>query len=280
MKVSKSVEKVAHLLPVSVLTKKQVKTFSKENVTINGELWRKIEVRIRYDDECGNGKNSFSVTGSAWYPRNLKANDPDTCGCIHELIAAAFPEFEYLIKWHLVSSDAPMYYVENTVYHAADKLNGFAKGEPCQFEKVYQFGDFPITFKLKKAFADFILGLTNFDMLEIVPVDYVKKTGSDYDFDPKFTFSGFTCEWHSSPFDTRTEADQFLKALQNYELTEKTIVTKYSKGKTPDLDAARRCAKWDKATLDQLTDEDQLLERLPKLMQEFKKDVESLGFVY
>lgn len=42
----------------------------------------------------------------------------ESCGCIHETIAAAFPELAPFIKWHLVSTDGPMHYVANTVYLA------------------------------------------------------------------------------------------------------------------------------------------------------------------
>jgi hypothetical protein len=51
-------------------------------------------------------------------------------------------------------------------------------------------------------------------------------------------------------------------------------------GKKSDLEAARSCAVWPDATLDQLQDKDALLARLPALMAEFKAAVESLGFVY
>lgn len=37
---------------------------------------------------------------------------------------------------------------------------------------------------------------------------------------------------------------------------------------------------WPEATLEQLQDEEALLARLPGLLEEFKRDVESLGFTY
>ena len=74
-----------------------------------------ITVEIRYDDECKNGHNTFSITGRI---RRLGKRDYVMVGCIHEEIANYFPELAHLIKWHLVSSDGPMHYIANTVYHA------------------------------------------------------------------------------------------------------------------------------------------------------------------
>lgn len=56
-------------------------------------------------------------------------------------------------------------------------------------------------------------------------------------------------------------------------------------GKARELDAARRAAIWPDATDEELCQEpdalkEALLARLPALMEEFKKDVESLGFTY
>ncbi len=67
-----------------------------------------LTINIRYDDECGNGHNTFAITGTT----------PDTCGCIHDVIVRAMPELEPLIKWHLMSSDGPLHYIANAVYHA------------------------------------------------------------------------------------------------------------------------------------------------------------------
>jgi len=52
----------------------------------------------------------------------------------------------------------------------------------------------------------------------------------------------------------------------------------WSRGR--DLKNARLCAIWDDATLEQLQSETELKKRLPKLMKEFKKDIEAIGFIY
>lgn len=91
-----------------------------------------IDVRIRFDDNPVNRHECFSITGEYWTAEDRKRNtrEPSGCGCIHEEIAAAFPELARLIKWHLTSTDGPMHYIGNTIYHAGDRDHwGLRKGE-------------------------------------------------------------------------------------------------------------------------------------------------------
>lgn len=97
----------------SKLTKHQMKRLSRI-ATINGITCR-VYCEIRHDDRCGNGHNTFSITGEVYEPRDRSGN-PSTCGCIHDIISKVFPEVSGLIKWHLVSTDGPLHYVANTVY--------------------------------------------------------------------------------------------------------------------------------------------------------------------
>lgn len=157
----------------SILTKKQVKSFDKmlpDN--------RRIVARVRYDDECGNGHNSFSITADI-YSSQTSTSDRyfESGGYLHEEIAKHFPDLAPFIKWHLTNSDGPMHYIPNTMYHASPK------------------------------------------------------------------------EWDGSD-------------------------------KEPNINAARNSAVWPDATLEQLQDKNALEARLPSLMEEFAKDVQSLGFVY
>jgi len=41
----------------------------------------------------------------------------EACGCLHDEIRQHFPELAHLIKWHLVSTDGPLHYIANTLYH-------------------------------------------------------------------------------------------------------------------------------------------------------------------
>lgn len=95
------------------LVKKQKLKFRKE--LPNGY----IEATVRHDDQCGNGHNSFGITGEIYERiRNTGRYHLDVCGCIHEEIKKHFPELTPLLKWHLSSTDGPMHYIANTVYHA------------------------------------------------------------------------------------------------------------------------------------------------------------------
>ena len=102
----------------SILTKKQVKVFKKAYREDGREYV--LIAKVRYDDECGNGHNTFTITGEIWRAEQGQpiGRDCESCGCIHEDIAKRLPQLAPHIKWHLVSSDGPMHYIANTVYHA------------------------------------------------------------------------------------------------------------------------------------------------------------------
>lgn len=98
---------------------KQSWVSERRTATVDGEKVL-MHAEIRFDDECHNGHNSFAITGHGWYD-HFKARDWDFGGCCHEMIAEVFPELEPLIQWHLVSSDGPMHYIANTLYHASKR---------------------------------------------------------------------------------------------------------------------------------------------------------------
>lgn len=115
-------------LPASRLVKSQVKSFGPRFYTEHGSQLR-ITAQVRYDDQCGNGHNSFAITadidekaGSGW--RDYSG------GCCHDEIAKHFPELAPFIKWHMTSADGPMHYPANVLYHAGDRdCWGLLKGE-------------------------------------------------------------------------------------------------------------------------------------------------------
>jgi len=71
----------------------------------------------------------FSITGYL-YDRNRNNGDScvmnaagrrrwlGSCGCLHDETAEYIPEFAPLIRWHLTSTDGPMHYMANAIYHA------------------------------------------------------------------------------------------------------------------------------------------------------------------
>jgi len=272
-------------LPKSVLTKRQVKVLGPKVFVEDMETYQ-ITVKLRYDDECGNGHNSFAMTAMVLrqHPtirgRWLKDRD----GCCHELIVKHFPDLEKYVKWHLTSSDGPMHYVGNTLFHAGDRdCWGKRKGEPKSFKTQIFFNRVPIPFeKYSESFCKF-LQEADYDNLVIMALPY---TGdSSMMFNPKYTFEGFGTKWHEGPFDNHQEAENFLRALRECDVEFKSICVAWGEGKTRDFKAARSCAVWPEATDEQLSAEPEqlkaaLIERLPNLMKEFKYDMESLGFVY
>ncbi len=85
----------------TVLTKKQVQT--KTKLYSDGGVAYKINVKIRYDDECGNGHNTFTITANIYEKGKRGGWRDHSGGCCHGEIAKRFPEFVHLIKWHLCS---------------------------------------------------------------------------------------------------------------------------------------------------------------------------------
>jgi hypothetical protein len=72
-----------------------------------------ITVELRFDDQCKNDHETFTITA------DIRENGREYMGgCCHDEIAQHFPEFAPLIKWHLTSTDGPIHYVANTIYHA------------------------------------------------------------------------------------------------------------------------------------------------------------------
>lgn len=247
-----------------------------------------IKAKIRFDDECDNGHNSFSITGEINARQSFAERTMVTCGCIHDDIAAHFPELAHLIKWHLCSTDSPMHYVANTVYLAGDRdCSGKRKGEPARFETHLRFKDFPISFKPKKVLADFLKEkegkeINDFELV-IVPVPHKDKgKPGEYQFSDQYTFAGCThSPWTYAPFDTLQQAEEFAAAIKLGYSFEQVAVA-FSEGKPRDLDAARSAGVWPDATDEQLSVDPEelkaaLLDRLPALIAEMKKDIESAG---
>jgi hypothetical protein len=273
-------------LPESVLTMNQKKVLGWKLYEEDGERYR-IKATIRYDDECKNGHNSFSITGET---ERLSKNGrwmEDSGGCIHDKIEKHFPEIAPLIKWHLVSSDGPMHYIANTLHFAGNRdCLGKLKGEVKDTELYILFNDVPIRHHMKQKFTKWIAEQSPESLKEqsLVPVEHEKNGG--YDFKPKHTLSGYpVSKWHECPLDERKEAEEFLQALQQCTIKIIEEPSAWSEGKERQLDYARSSAVWPDATDAELCAEPEelkakLIKRLPALMLEFKRDVESLGFVY
>lgn len=252
-----------------------------------------IRAEMRFDDDPSNGHNCFAITGDVFNPTAKRRQDRVIAGgCLHDDIARVFPELAPLIKWHLVSTDGPMHYVENTVYHAGNRdYNGKLKGEPRSFETFLQFGANPIKHKLGGKFAKFLQeaaahpGRDRFDF-EVLAYEHDDRgKPGKYQFGPKYTFGGFADKWHECPFDDESRALDFLKALQTCEPQFVSIATAWGEGKARELDHARSSAVWPEATDEQLSVEPAALRaaleaRLPKLIADFREAMNGAGFFW
>lgn len=231
----------------SVLVKSQVKKHVVEGFRIDGGHG-KLVINIRYDDRCNNGHNTFSITADLY-----RDEKEWSCGCLHDDIEKFAPEFAHLIKWHLVSSDGPMHYISNTMYHARDTdTDGLKKGEYSAY-KLHIVSDAiakdenVVLYKTGQMY-------TNRQNNPNLEKSNQKELAKLNEFKDKLNI----------PFEV-------VKVNSSYSLSE---------GKEPNLKAARNCAVWPEATIEQLLDEKQLKARLPALMDEFKNVIESLGFTY
>jgi len=223
----------------SILTKHQKKVYGPKYYTEDGTDYR-ITATVRYDDQCGNGHNSFSITGEIDRKSGNGRWTDDLGGCIHDEIAKHFPELAPFIKWHLVSSDEPMHYLANTLYHAGDKDHrGLRAGE-------------------KRQLRNGKTGLAVWERIVRNEAGDVVKMGSSHWVDSaekpeeKLTVS-FEPVWIEGEGKKR-ELDHARSSAVWPEATNEELCS-------PDL-------------------KEKLEARLPALMAAFKKDVEALGFVF
>lgn len=229
-------------LPASRHTKSQRMTYGPRFIDYHGEP-ATITADVRYDDECGNGHNTFAITGTIRARDKIKYRRDDNviaCGCCHEEIAKAFPELAPFIKWHLCGSDMPMHYVANTVYLAGDRDHwGLRKGE---FRQHTSRGPYQ---------ANGIPGVPCWELC--LPKAQPTEIYSHEKPAP------VTLEWQPRGITGEGKARE-LNAARNAAVW-------------PDATDEQLCAEPEELKA-------ALLARLPARMQEFKSAVESLGFVY
>jgi hypothetical protein len=231
----------------SILVKNQSQDHTVEGFRIDGGHG-KLVIHIRYDDKCGNGTNYFAITASMYRDGREWGG-----GCLHDDIKAHAPKLAHLIKWHLMSSNEPMHYVSNTIYHAQDTdCNGYKKGEHSAFKTL--------------VISDHIS--------EQGPVT-IYTSGQMY-FNNQNNSNLEKCN------DKETlHLNKFTESLKvPYQVVKVNSPFSISEGKDSDINAARRSAIWHDATIDQLLSKKALTERLPSLRLEFVKMIESLGMVY
>lgn len=206
----------------------------------------RLSVHLRFDDDCGNGRNTFAATATEYVRGRDVAG-----GCMHEEIADWFPELAPLLKWHLTSTDGPMHYPANVLYFAGDKdCWGLRKGERRQR-------------KTNKGTPMWELTARIADVTVLKLAD--KYVGQD-------TVPVYALETlHAGDAPPATPVLQWGPSWQ------------VGEGKARELDNARSAAVWPEATDAQLCADDlrQVLEaRLPQLLADFRAAVESCGFAW
>lgn len=228
-------------LPQSVLVKNQKRTYGPRTYTEGGRRYS-ITATVRYDDQCGNGHNSFAITADIDDITGGRRRDY-MGGCCHEEVAKHFPELAPLIKWHLFDSTGPMHYIANTIYHAGDRDHwGLRKGE---FRQHTSRG---------KHQADGVEGVPHWELkIEGLPEKrdiYATEKPADLALTARWVPSGITGEGKERQLDSARNSAVW-----------------------PDATDEQLCAEPEELKR-------MLVERLPALVSEFKAAVESLGFVY
>ena len=113
--------------------------FTDNRTDKNGNQW---EIKIRLDDECKNGYQEFSITGTCWEKGKPKVDKylmrGGACG---DTIAELFPEYEIFNRLHLCDyKGMPMYCAENMFYFLKNGFNSGSTGEQFinEFCKYYR----------------------------------------------------------------------------------------------------------------------------------------------
>lgn len=102
-----------------------------------------MQISIRLNDECHNGHQDFSITGTIWEKGKARIDRNHICsGCIHDEIVKAHPELKIFVNLHLCDySGIPMYAVENGFYHLKNGFNNTKKDDPkfpAEFSEYYR----------------------------------------------------------------------------------------------------------------------------------------------
>lgn len=276
---------MATITEESVLTKKQTKRYGPKAIDYHGTP-AVIVAEVRFDDECGNGHNTFAITGDIRaVDRRVNRHGGGWLagGCLHDEIREKFPELTPFIKWHLCSTDGPMHYLANTLFMAGDKdCWGKRKGDVTGWEFGVRFNGVPVTHRLPEKFWTWARMMHGQSKFKVRAIAHVDREG-EYKYSPHYTFQGFAEKWHECPFRDKTEAEEMCDALNGCEVQWIRIPVRYSDGKERELDSARRASVWLEATDEELIADglkERLEARLPALLAEFRRDVESLGFVW
>ena len=116
----------------------------RHSITATDSEGNKIFIKIRLNDECKNGHQDFSITGSI-YEKDKPTIDRYHIagGCIHEEILKSRPDLKIFVNLHLCDWEGiPMCAVENGFYHLTNGFNNTKpenlkfKDEFCEYYRI------------------------------------------------------------------------------------------------------------------------------------------------
>lgn len=114
--------------------------FRISKIAKNGEQW---DIKIRLNDECKNGHQDFSITGTSYEKDKPKIDKYMICGgaCGDE-IARLWPEYKIFNRLHLCDyMGIPTHCSANGFYHLRTGFQNYTKGETlksrwCEYYRV------------------------------------------------------------------------------------------------------------------------------------------------
>lgn len=203
-----------------------------------------LRILVRWDDQCKNKSNSFHCYYQVVMSGSNRESEQISWNDprLAEYVAKIPQHLLDLKKWNGFHPFGPWYYMETTLFLAGDRdCWGLRKGERRQI----------------------VNGSTGLPSWELVAVS----------------------KWDGEVVPLRTltqHKDAAEPPVCDYTIEYRPWY-KVGEGKERELEQARRAAAWPEATDEQLCDDNlttALKQRLPGLLIEFRKVVESLGFVW
>ena len=261
-------------LPISNPVQKLKRIFSK---LVDGNL---LIVAVSYDNQMGKVNNEFSITGEYYEGKYRKDSTLLECGCIHSTIEKFMPELAHSIKFHLMSSEQPIYYFSSTLSYSSDVSHkGKEVGEALSWCEFLELKHSKILFDMPKSIelSNHYKSGMELDKLQVFTVHL--KDDSDYEHEPNYYVSDVDLQlgWHYCKFYNKFAAQRFCDLLKGgYSIVK--IPETFCKAVEPDLEAARESAIWDNATLAQLQSKEALEAHLLDLRESFYLMVTSEPF--
>lgn len=167
-------------------------------IDLNNET-ANCKIVIKLADDCKNGHQDFSITGTFWKIGKVR-NDYNMShgGCCHEAILKLLPTLKMFTDLHLCDyKGIPMYIVENGYYHLTKGFNSKSTGEAFkkEFCEYYRLSEVEFEFlkdaRNKVHFAILLEKLDVFSKWEKQANEAIKwletKTGNTFVCDSKRT---------------------------------------------------------------------------------------------